>query len=91
MYDFPRRRGGRHGVAGARARREPVGAHAGSYTDFLRRHECEADRAARGDEKARHNLLAQLFTRTADTRNLMCAWEYLASHGGQTPGIDGMV
>ncbi len=90
MYDFPRRRGGLGGVAGARARPVPVGAHAGSYRDYLRRHVLETDRAARGNSALRQQVVAELFHRAADPRNLMCAWEHLASGEGRTPGTDGM-
>jgi retron-type reverse transcriptase len=89
MYINPRRRGGPSGVAGVRARQVPVGVHEGSYRDYLCRHEQEANRAVHDDD-LRARIIEQLFERTADPRNLMCAWERLASGDGQTPGIDGM-
>ena len=36
------------------------------------------------------SFFATLLSRTADTRNLRMAWDYLASNGGQAPGPDGL-
>jgi group II intron reverse transcriptase/maturase len=89
MYYSPRRRGD-YGVAGARARQKPADAHSGAYQDFLRRHELEAISAARGDAAVKQSFITKLFQRTADTRNLRLAWDWLASTGGQAPGADGL-
>jgi retron-type reverse transcriptase len=88
MYFHPRRRGGH--LAGARARQVPVGAHVGTAAEFLRRHGREAIAAARGGSATRKQFLAGLLDRTADSRNLRTAWDYLARHGGQAPGPDGL-
>ena len=89
MYYNPRRRGG-IGVAGTRARQAPVESHQGTPADFLRRHERDATAAVHGDAATRSTFLATLLSRTADTRNLRGAWDYLASKGGQAPGPDGL-
>jgi retron-type reverse transcriptase len=87
MYSRPRRRGA-NGVAGARARQQSADAHTGSYQDFLRRHEQEAVSAARGDNDAKQTFANKLLLRTADSRNLRLAWNWLAHNGGQAPGAD---
>jgi retron-type reverse transcriptase len=88
MYTSCRR--GTGAAAGARAGQAPVGAHAGAAADFLRRHEREANAAVRGNKETRERFLADLLPRTADTRNLRAAWDYLAGNGGQAPGPDGL-
>jgi CRISPR-associated protein Cas1 len=67
-----------------------VAAHEGSPADFLRRHELEATAATRRDGKAKEQFLATLLQRPAGPRNLRQAWDYLAIHGGQAPGPDGL-
>ena len=89
MYTSPCRRGANR-AAGARARLVPVGAHTGSAQDYLRRHERDAENAVRGNREAKRNFVSQLLKRTADPRNLRLAWDYLATKGGQAPGVDGM-
>ena len=89
MYYKPRRRG-EIGVAGTRARQAPVESHQGTPRDYLRRHERDATAAVHGDATTRTSFFATLLKRTADTRNLRMAWDYLASNGGQAPGPDGL-
>jgi retron-type reverse transcriptase len=89
MYDQLRRRGA-IGVVGAHARQKPADVHEGSAMDFLRRHELEAAAAVKGNSKMKAQVISKLFTRTADSRNLKCAWDYLAHGDGQAPGVDGM-
>ena len=89
MYYNPRRRGG-IGVAGTRARQAPVESHQGTPADYLRRHERDATAAVHGDAATRTSFFATLLKRTADTRNLRMAWDYLTRHGGQAPGPDGL-
>jgi len=84
MYDSPRRRGGQRG-AGACARQAPVMAHEGSCRDFLRRHQ-----AVHGNKEMKQAFVNELLERTADPRNLRLALQYLVSHGGAAPGVDGM-
>ncbi len=90
MYDRPYRRGAAYGIADARVRQDPVEAHRGTATDFLRRHEAVAIKAARGETNAKKEFFDTIFTRTADTRNLRLAWDYLSRYGGQAPGPDGL-
>jgi group II intron reverse transcriptase/maturase len=68
----------------------PVGAHEGTAWDFLRRHERAATKAARQGLGAIREMGPDLLGRLADTRNLWCAWQYLAHHGGAAPGPDGL-
>lgn len=89
MYYTPRRRGD-HGVAGAHARQRSADSHQGSYRDFLCRHELEAANVARGDRATKETFFDKLFTRTADSRNLRPAWDWLSQNGGQAPGADGL-
>src|SRR5688500_10320213 len=67
-----------------------VEAHRGSAAEFLRRHEAEARSAARSGAAERQTLLASLFGRVADTRNLLLAAEHVCRHGGPAPGPDGI-
>src|SRR5262249_50655263 len=89
MYDNLRRWGGT-GAIDAHARIRTAEIHRGSAADFLRRHELEAAAAVHGDDKLRDRVVSKLFTRTADSRNLKCAWDYLASGDSETAGVDGM-
>ena len=90
-YQSLGRRRGLESAAGVRARRRiRVGAHRGSLDDFLDRLGRVARTAARGNEKAERHLSANLFSWTADSRNLRCAWDHLRHNGGQTPGGDGL-
>jgi retron-type reverse transcriptase len=66
----------------------PAGLHEGPRQDYLRRHEREATEAIRGSSQEKKNFLGRLLQRTADTRNLRLAWDYLASGDGQAPGLD---
>ncbi|HBO44376.1 MAG TPA: Retron-type reverse transcriptase, partial [Planctomycetaceae bacterium] len=77
-------------AAGVRARQEPVDAHSGTYTDFLRRHERAANKAIQEGPHAVKAMLPQLVDRIADSRNLRAAWDHLARHGGATPGPNGI-
>ena len=89
MYYRPCRRGDL-GVAGAPVRQISSDAHQGSYREYLRRHEMEAASAARGGKAAKRAFVNQLLSRTADTRNLRLAWNWIAHNGGQAPGADGL-
>jgi Reverse transcriptase (RNA-dependent DNA polymerase) len=90
MYNSPGRRGGSPWLADARARRVPADFHEGSYRDFLRRHERESADAARRTGRKRSEFAGCLFRRAADSRNLRCAIDYLASEGGSAPGPNGL-
>jgi RNA-directed DNA polymerase len=89
MYNSPRRRGGSNRLADAHARQVPAEAHKGSYRDFLRRHERETANAVLGDRK-QAAFAACLFRRTADSRNLKHAIDYLALEAGSAPGPNGL-
>jgi retron-type reverse transcriptase len=91
MYNSPRRRGGSKQPADARARQVPADFHVGSYPDLLRRHERESANAARRTARERTELAGKLFRRVADSRNLRCAIDYLASEGGSAPGRNGLM
>jgi RNA-directed DNA polymerase len=67
-----------------------AGLHEGPRQNYLRRHEREATDAIRGSSQDKKDFLGRLLRRTADTRNLRLAWDYLASGDGQAPGIDGL-
>src|ERR1700722_5349308 len=84
MYESPSRQRGLTRAAGAHDRQEPTEAHTGSRRAFLRRHVREADAAARQGGKARQHLVSQLLHRTADTRNLKCAFDALLQKGPQS-------
>jgi retron-type reverse transcriptase len=88
IYDPCRRRGNR--VVGVHARQVAVTVHEGSPRDYLRRHERDVDRAVRGNKAIRKEFCDALLKRTADPRNLKCAWDYLAAGDGHSPGSDGM-
>ena len=90
MYNSPCRRGGSNRPADARARRVPADFHEGSRSDFLRRHERESADAARRTGRQRTEFAGCLFKRAADSRNLRCSIDYLASEGGGAPGPDGL-
>jgi hypothetical protein len=87
MYLNPGRRRGT-GVADAPARQMPAGLHEGPRQDYLRRHEREATDAIRGSSQEKEAFFSRLLQRTADSRSLRLAWDYLASGDGQAPGID---
>lgn len=77
-------------LAGAHARRMPVGAHEGTCRDYLRRHERAAIEAIRNGKRGFESIGPQLLDRVADPRNLRTAWDYLARDGGQAPGHNGL-
>ncbi|HBO42662.1 MAG TPA: Retron-type reverse transcriptase, partial [Planctomycetaceae bacterium] len=77
-------------AADVHARQEPVEAHSGAYTEFLRRHERAVTRAIHEGPHAVKAMLPQLVDRIADSRNLRIAWGHLARHGGATPGPNGV-
>jgi retron-type reverse transcriptase len=83
-FDPARRR---DNVAGACARRKAADLHEGTREDFLRRHEREAAEAAHGNKEAKKKFVAKLLPRTADSRNLRPAWDYLAHGDGQAAGL----
>ena len=89
MTTNPRRQEG-HRSVGRCARRIPVLAHKGDARAYLRRHRRDAATLARKSQEERNEFFQQLFERTYDDRNLLCAWDYLARNGGQAPGIDGL-
>ncbi len=90
MYTSPRRRGGSNELADARARQVPAEAHRGSYREFLRRHERESAKAVGWTRRERAKFDASLLSRTADSRNLRRAIDYLASEAGTAPGPNGL-
>src|SRR3954451_16652112 len=73
--DPGRRRG--HRSAGARVRQGSAEVHQGTPRDCLRRHEWEAALAALASNQERTKFCSCLLRRTADTRNLLCAWKHL--------------
>jgi ribonuclease HI len=84
-----RRRAPTIGLAGARDRHVPADHHKGSYKEFLRRHDVEAQQAALGMQHDREILAAKLLPRASDSRNLMLAIEHCASRG-QAAGPNGL-
>jgi retron-type reverse transcriptase len=90
MYISLRRRGGYKRLADVHDRRVPAEAHKGSCRDFLRRHERESVIAADGTRRQRADIAKCLFRRAADSRNLRCAINYVASQGGEGPGPNGL-
>jgi hypothetical protein len=88
-YNSLRRRGGSNQPADAHARRVPADLHEGSAVDFLRRHERESAGAARGPKAEKAALVAVLFKRASDSRNLKVALDHVA-HGGGAAGPDGI-
>ena len=81
MSYFPARRRGTYGLADARARQVPADHHSGQYTDFLRRHEVEAQQMAHATNRERMNFAQGLLARAGNTRNVMCAIEHCAARG----------
>jgi hypothetical protein len=90
MYNSPRRRGGSNRLAEIHARQVPAEDHKGSYRDFLRRHRSESAIASRGTNRQKAAFAECLCRRTADSRNLKCAIDYLASECGTAPGPNGL-
>ncbi len=74
----------------ARACLVPADFHEGSCRDFLRRHERESAVAANRTGRGRTEFARCLFRRAADSRNLRCSIDYLASEGGSSPGPNGL-
>lgn len=63
--------------------------HRGSYRAFLKRiRRRAAKQSAKGRAGIRHDA-AHFMDWIADERTLRVAWDHLAQHGGQAPGIDG--
>jgi hypothetical protein len=89
-YNSLRRRGGSNEPADAHARQVPADLHEGTAVDFLRRHERESASAARGSKAEKAALVAVLFKRVADSRNLKVALDHVA-RGGGSAGPDGIV
>lgn len=89
MYDSPCQRRGKCD-AGVHARRKSADLHQGVPQDILGRHDREASHAAHADSRTRQAFVDQLLARTAESRNLMCAWATIAATSGDTPGKDGM-
>lgn len=71
-------------------RQLPVGAHQGTCHDYLRRVERAAEQAAKEGQRAIKEITPQLLGWAADTRNLRCAWDHLATHGGAAAGENGL-
>lgn len=67
-----------------------VGRHRGTYIDFMRRLRRQARKQMpKGRTGIRED--AWRFLRwLSDERCLRVAWDYLAEHGGQAPGLDGL-
>src|SRR6185312_1792283 len=89
MYNSLRRWGGSKRPADTHARQLSADYHVGSYRDYLRRHECESADAAHGDAAKKQSFCGCLPRRVADSCNLRCAIDFLASEGGQAPGPNG--
>jgi len=85
MYDSPRRRPGLS-VVGAHARQIPTEVHEGTYGDYLRRHAREASEIAGGTARDKKEFAANLPRRIADSRNIRCAIEHIASDPDKAPG-----
>jgi len=90
MYESLCRRRGRKRDAGACARLGSADFHEGSRHDFLGRHEREASEAVHGNAQEKGAFIEKLSRRMVDSRNVMCAWDYIAARSGETPGVDGM-
>ena len=90
MYESLSRRGDSLKPAGPRARQKLVDDHIGSRLDFLRRHEEAARLALTEGGNVLAETLKRLRSRIADTRMLRLAWDKLCSHGGPSPGTDGL-
>lgn len=71
-------------------RQNVVDTHCGQPRDFLARHQQSAAEAVGRGEAVIRQIGPQLLQRIADTRNLRLAWDYLAVHGGQAPGPNGL-
>lgn len=90
MYTRPVRRRAAIGPAGAPDRQIAADRHNGQYTDFLRRHELEAQQAAQGTQRNRKQFAECLLKRAGDPRNVMLAIEHLNEFGGHAPGPNGL-
>ena len=90
-YDYPDRPWGvQIAMVESPVRREvAVDAHTGTREDFMRRLANAAHEAAT-DRSKRDAYLEQLPEVATDERNLMAAFNYLETHGGQAAGVDGI-
>src|SRR4051812_42890798 len=83
------RRRGLEGNADAPCRwNTPVDAHIGGPREYHARVLRAAREAALG--LRREEFLDKLELRATDERLLKWSWDFLSSHGGQAPGVDGM-
>lgn len=71
-------------------RPEHVVAHAGANGAFLDRCVTAITDAVRNAPDGHARIAPQLFHWVTDERNLRAAWDYLAAHGGQSPGPNGL-
>ncbi len=62
----------------------------GDQYDFLSRHQAEAVLVSHFGRRAMQKVAPYLCHRISDERTLAVAWDYLAEHGGPTPGPDGL-
>jgi ribonuclease HI/retron-type reverse transcriptase len=90
MYQSLGRWGGSKQPAGVHARQGSAEAHCGHWQDFLRRHERDADRAARNGVQGIRQLAPKLARRVADARNLRASAEYSKQKGDRAPGPNGI-
>ena len=67
-----------------------VTVHDGTSRDFLGRYQQRAAQAVQQGEDGLQEIGVGLLEYIADTRNLRCAWDYLAEHGGYAPGPNGL-
>lgn len=67
-------------------RNKDVTVHEGTSRDFLGWHKRLAAQAAQKGEDGLREIGPALLEYITNTRNLRCAWDYLAEHGGYGPG-----
>jgi retron-type reverse transcriptase len=67
-----------------------VSEHRGSARDFLARHKRHAKHVLLRGRQGLLEIAPHLLHRISDDRTLGLAWDYLAQHGGQAPGPDGL-
>src|SRR5262245_17562498 len=67
-----------------------VSRHRGDSCDFLSRHAAQATHLLRRGPAGARRIAPALLRRISDERSLWAAWGYLAEHGGQAPGPDGL-
>ncbi len=86
-FDKPRRLPASHrNIEELRDDGLPTGRHDGDAQLFLRRHVRDCSRYDRSTRKEQIRFIRGFIERIADTRNLQCAVQHLASKGDKAPG-----